>query len=103
METLIIISALILLIVVLHYWQKYIDGIKAKYYNLGQHDVIRDIKSTAFWFNKDAKAFNILMLYSIIFQKYGSVNSDSFRRKINDLGDKKISDLSENEIKDLTI
>ena len=87
--------------VIMHYFQKYIDKIKLKSYNHGQHDVISELKSTAFWFNapEHRKEFNALMLYSIIYKEYGSVDSDLFRKKIINLGDKKLQDLSADEIK----
>ena len=92
------------LFIVINSW---IDKIKqksfSKGYDDGQNEVVRSLKSTAFWFNEpeNRKEFNSLMLYSIIYQKYKSVDSDLFRKRINELGLRKLKDLSSEELENL--
>ncbi|MGK6342874.1 hypothetical protein ACMGDK_11580 [Chryseobacterium sp. DT-3] len=74
-----------------------------KGYEDGEIEVVRSLKSTAFWFNapEHKGEFNALMLYSMLYQKYGSVDSDLFRKRIDELGNRKLKDLSTEEIENL--
>lgn len=76
-----------------------------KGYDHGEKEVIRSLKSTAFWFNAPhhREEFNIMMLYSMIYRKYGRVDSDLFRKQIAELGERKLQDLSTEEIENLII
>lgn len=95
---------LLTLYVIVNNW---IDKIKQKSFSKGyidgQNEVVRSLKNTAFWFNEPGhrKEFNSLMLYSMIYQKYKSVDSDLFRKKINELGLRKLKDLSREELENL--
>ena len=85
----------------------WIDKIKNKSfrkgYQAGENEVTRSLKSTAFWFNvpEYREEFNAMMLYSIIYQKYGRVDSDLFRNRINELGERKLHDLKGEELENI--
>lgn len=101
---LITIVAICLIYMILGNW---LSNLKQKSFNKGylegQNEVVRSLKSSAYWFSAPEflKEFNILMLYSIIYEKYQSVDFDLFRRKIVELGDRKLKDLSPEEITEL--
>lgn len=92
------------LFIVINSW---IDQLKQKYFSKGyadgQSEVVRSLKSTAFWFNapEHKEQFNAMMLYSIIYQKYGRVDSHLFRSRINELGERKLHDLKGEELENL--
>ena len=105
-ETIFVISTIIIgiLFIIINSWIGRVKHkIFSKGYNEGQNEVVRNLKSTAFWFNEPQhiKEFNSLMLYSIIYQKYKSVDSDLFRKRINELGLRKLKDLSTEELENL--
>lgn len=93
-----------ILFIIINNW---VDKIKHKYYRKGfiegENEVTRSLKSTAFWFNEPEhrKEFNSMMLYSILYQKYGRVDSDLFRKRIKELGDRKLKDLKGEELENI--